>query len=160
MLLLAALGLFAWSLSDDKEPEVVSGWQSTTQTGITFQYPAEFGTTYLHALDWPPQVQVLAGPYNCVSAGSSVERAGMTAERTVGLHKYCVTEVVEGAAGSTYTQYAYAFPKDDKVVILTFTTRAPQCGNYNEPEKNKCELERTTFNLDALIDRIVSTIAP
>ena len=71
---------------------------------------------------------------------------------------YCVTKVSEGAAGSIYTQYAYAFPKNSKVVILTFSLRFPQCGNYSEPEKNECEGERETFDVDSIIDRIAQTL--
>lgn len=162
ILLIVAVGLFFWSVTKKEPqpavPEVVSGWQSTTQNGFTFQYPADFGTEYLKAFDWPPKVQVEAGPYTCAPAGSSSGRAGVTTEKTIGLHKYCVTEVVEGAAGSTYTQYAYAVEKGDKVIIFTFTTRYPQCGNYESPEKERCESELSNFNLDALVDKIFSTL--
>ena len=158
MLLIVALGLFAWSVTDDKKPEVVAGWQTATQADVTFQYPADFGTQYLQPFDWPPQLQVLAGPYTCTQAGTATQRAGATSEKVVGIHKYCVTEIIEGAAGSTYTQYAYAFPKDEQILIFTFSTRAPQCGNYDEVEKSKCESERTTFKLDDLIDRMASTV--
>ena len=67
-------------------------------------------------------------------------------------HTYCVTEVVEGTAGSIYKQYAYAFPLAGGTAILTFSLRFIQCENYNEPEKSECEAEHTELSMDNFID--------
>ena len=48
-----------------------SAWKtvSDSTTGVTFKYPQDLNTTYINASDWPPQVQVLSGPFACVDAG-------------------------------------------------------------------------------------------
>lgn len=135
-------------------------------TGITFQYPEQLTAEYMRALDWPPKVQVLNTPFSCTEAGTNTSRAGRTEKRTVDDRAYCVTEIVEGAAGSTYTQYAYAFPKNfadaaeknGKTVIFTFTIQAPQCANYEDPKKTACEKERESFDLDSVVDRMAHSI--
>lgn len=136
--------------------EADANWQTFTDAteGITFRYPAELSTTYIRALDWPPQVQVTEGPFECTEAGNEIERAGRTELRRVDDRAYCVTKLAEGAAGSVYTQYAYAFEKAGKVSIFTFSTRAVQCANYDDPQKSMCEGERETFDIDGVIDRV------
>jgi len=143
-------------------------WKATTdeKTGVTFQYPETLLTTYIHTQDWPPQVQVLNEPFTCTEAGSETARAGKTEKRFVDNREYCRTSIVEGAAGSIYTQYAYAFPlystgstqADRKTVVFTFTTRATQCGNYDETDRKACEGERETFDLDSVVDRMARSI--
>lgn len=105
---------------------------------------------YIHPVDWPPQVHIIDEPYQCTSAGNEFERAGITEEKFIERHTYCVTKVSEGAAGSTYTQYAYAFPQDEQTAIVTFSLRFTQCANYDEPQQSECESERTSFDPDTL----------
>lgn len=126
--------------------------------GVTFEYPVKLSTKYMHPVDWPPKVQVLNEAFACSDAGLETGRAGKTEKRTVGSHTYCVTSINEGAAGSTYTQYAYAMQKAEKVVILTFSIQAVQCGNYNDPQKTECQNERNSFNIDNVIDPIFTTL--
>jgi|GEM_PF-84749 len=136
-------------------------WIATTdsKTGATFQYPKVLVTEYIHAVDWPPQVQVLSEPFACLEAGSEIARSGQTIKRMVDDRIYCLTKESEGAAGSVYTNYAYAFPLDDsKTVIFTFSLRAVQCANYDEPRKTACENERSSFDLDSMIDRMAESI--
>lgn len=143
-------------------------WQQATDTntGITFKYPKTLLTEYIHTVDWPPQVQVLNEPFNCTEAGRETDRAGETKQRLVDDRPYCVTKVSEGAAGSIYTSYAYAFPMystgstqaDRKTIILTFSLRAVQCVNYPEPQMTACANERSSFDLDSTIDRIARSI--
>lgn len=128
------------------------------KTGITFQYPERLPTTYITAFDWPPKVAILNEPFACTEAGSPEARAGRTEERLVDDRIYCVTTIVEGAAGSVYTQYAYAFSYDDSTLIFTFSTRGVQCGNYDETERLVCEREREVFDLDFIIDRIAKSL--
>ncbi|KKU70531.1 MAG: Integral membrane protein [Candidatus Wolfebacteria bacterium GW2011_GWB1_47_243] len=110
-------------------------WKTATdeEKGITFRYPEDLGTTYMRAYDWPPQVAITNGPFECTDAGSEIERAGRTHPWKIDDRTYCVTEVVQGAAGSMYTQYAYAVERGPQVWIFTATVRATQCGNYDEP---------------------------
>jgi hypothetical protein len=143
---------------------VPAGWQTTsTASGATFSYPADLGTTYIHAQDWPPKLQIVAGPYSCNAAGSETAQAGRTAPVTISGHTYCRTVESEGAAGSIYTQYAYAMPitsgsQAGKVTILTFTLRMTQCGNYPEPQMTACNQERASFNIDSTVDQIAQTL--
>lgn len=142
---------------DNNDVEKVEGWQTASAGKVEFQYPKDFSTKYIHPMDWPPQLQILSEPFACTSGGDAMERAGVTSLRRINSKEYCVTEVVEGAAGSTYTQYAYMFPYKSGSAVLTFTSRAPQCGNYPEPEMSECSAERGFFNPDSLADRIIST---
>jgi hypothetical protein len=145
-------------------PEVINnnpGWKTSTdeKQGVSFQYPDQFATTtYIHTVDWPPQIAILTGPLTCTEGGSEIMQAGQTQQTIINGHEYCLTRESEGAAGSTYTQYAYAFSKNDKVVTLTFTLRSVQCANYDDPQKTECENERAAFNIDNTIDRIAQSI--
>ncbi len=133
-------------------------WKTATSNGITFQYPETLLTTYINTQDWPPQVQVLNEPFTCTEAGEETARAGQTMKRMVDDRTYCVTKESEGAAGSVYTNYAYAFPSTDKTIIFTFSLRAVQCANYDDPQKTACENERSAFDLDSTVDRMARSI--
>lgn len=133
-------------------------WKNVTSNGVTFQYPETLLTEYIHAVDWPPQVQVLNEPFNCTEAGSETVRAGQTVKRMVDNRTYCVTKESEGAAGSIYTNYVYAFPMDSKTIIFTFSLRSVQCANYDDPQKTACENERSAFDLDSTVDRMARSI--
>ncbi len=139
---------------------IYDGWKTfnDAKTGISFQYPEKLSTKYIHPVDWPPRVALENGPFTCTAAGSPEARAGKTAKKIINNHEYCVTEVSEGAAGSIYLQYAYAFEKNGKVVIFTFTLQEVQCGNYDDPQKTECEKERASFNIDTVIDQIAESL--
>jgi hypothetical protein len=110
-------------------------------------------------VDWPPQIQVVPGPFSCTEAGEETSRAGRTENRIIDGTVYCVTKVTEGAAGSIYTQYAYARETDgNKVMILTFSSRAVQCTNYDEPEASACEVEQEAFDPDKIAGDWIKTI--
>jgi tryptophan-rich sensory protein len=123
-----------------------------------FSYPQTLGTTYIHPVDWPPKVQVLAKSFTCTTAGSEIERAGRTEQATINGRAYCVTKESEGAAGSIYTNYAYAFAAGNNTVILTFSLQAVQCANYDDPQKSACEKERAIFDVSPVIDQIASSL--
>lgn len=127
-------------------------------SGITFQYPPELQAEYISATDWPPTFQVLDENYSCTEAGDEIQRAGRTEERQVDNRRYCVTTVTEGAAGSIYSQYAYAFERSNRLVIMNFTLRFPQCANYDDPRRTACEGEREAFDPDGIADRIAQTV--
>jgi hypothetical protein len=119
--------------------------------------PVKFETDYIGTADWPPQINLINKSFECVEAGSESGRAGKSERRVINGKEYCVTEVKEGAAGSMYTQYAYAREEDGKTLVLTFSLRMPQCGNYQDPEKSWCELEVDIFNPDEVVDRILDS---
>ncbi len=66
--------------------------------------------------------------------------------------QYCIGAFSEGAAGSVYTEYAYATVVGEDVYVIKFVARYPNCSNYPDKERGECEMERETFNLDNLVD--------
>lgn len=72
--------------------------------------------------------------------------------------QYCVTSTGEGAAGSTFTSYGYSTLIGDSMIRLSFTLRTPQCLNYDDPEQSACQDEQISFDVDALADRIATSI--
>ena len=138
---------------NDNEPE----WRFSTTTEYSIQYP-DLNLEYVEMTDWPPQVEITQDEFACEEAGEPADRAGETKSVTVGGQEYCRTVVMEGAAGSTYTQYAYAFPEGDGTAILTFSTRVPECANYEESEADACEAEIDELDVDDLADRIARTL--
>jgi len=142
------------------EPSAESekGWKTSTQLGLTFTYPETLPEVYIHTVDWPPKLQVVPGPFTCTEGGNADARAGKTSKVTIDGHAYCRTEVTEGAAGSIYTQYAYARERDGQVVIMTFSLRFEQCANYEEPKKTACETERANFDIGGTVDAMMSSL--
>ncbi|MEO5927355.1 MAG: hypothetical protein ABIO72_01500 [Patescibacteria group bacterium] len=136
-----------------------ASWKTmtSTTTGITFKYPEQLSTQYISTVDWPPLIQIVDKAFACKAAGSLNARAGITEEKTVNGRTYCITRVAEGAAGSTYTQYAYAFAQSGKTVVLTFTLRSVQCGNFDESQKTACEKEQASFDISPTIDAMVQS---
>lgn len=133
---------------------------SNSGNGVGYQYPANISSDYVTTVDWPPAAQVVKSTiFTCTQAGSATAQAGKTEMRTVNGHPYCVTEVTEGAAGSVYTQYAYASKRaGGNTVILTFSLRRVQCGNYDDPQKSACTTAQANFNTDTLMDSIFQTV--
>ncbi|MFA5000886.1 MAG: MliC family protein [Candidatus Paceibacterota bacterium] len=118
------------------------------KTGITFEYPDQLLTKYISAVNWPPKAQDLNKPFACVE----------TAKQIINGQDYCVTKTSEGAVGSIYTTYTYAFPYNNTTLTLNFTLRLVQCGNYDDPKKSECEQERTIFNPDNALDQIAQSL--
>jgi hypothetical protein len=139
-----------------------AGWLTHTDasSGLAFHYPSDLGARYIHPVDWPTKLQVVDGPWQCTAAGCETARAVKTERQVLGGRSYCVTRESEGAAGSIYTMYAYAFEHGGRVALLTFSLRAVQCGNYDEPRKSECETERAAFDVSPTIDAIARTLAP
>lgn len=128
--------------------------------GTQFEYPDPLPTRFVSAQSWPPLVQMVANEFSCVegdvrAADGPLKRLE---RRVINGHVYCVSLSSEGAAGSTYTSYEYATQQGDFVVRVVFTLRTPQCLNYDEPEQSACKTEQSSFNTDALADRIASSL--
>lgn len=134
-------------------------WIATSSSGISFKYPKDLGTTYIGTTDWPPALNIYDKPFSCTGGGTSETMpAGQTKSEIVNGRTYCVTKESEGAAGSTYTQYAYAFSYESKTAIMTFTLRYPQCMNYDNPKQTECKNEEGNIDISNLIDNIVNTV--
>ncbi len=139
---------------------VVSGLKTTTDsaTDISFSYPEKLPYTYISTVDWPPKIQLINKAFTCTPAGSEIVQAGKTESITINGRTYCRTIQSEGAAGSIYTNYAYAFADNNNTIILTFTLRFVQCANYPEPKQTECSAERASFNVEPVVDQIRQSI--
>jgi len=148
-----------WDSRESSEYAAHPDWQTfTDEAGIyTFQYPQKLGTTYITAVDWPPKINLLEGPFSCIETGSEIVPGGKTVQRMIGDVAYCVTTGSEGAAGSIYIQHAYAREKDNQIIVFVFTTREVQCANYDDPQKTECETERASFNIDSVVGEMADT---
>jgi hypothetical protein len=137
-----------------------SSWKKFTDpdSGASIRYPETIPEKYISVIDWPPKISVTDEVFSCLEAGSETTRAGKTELHMIGNRSYCVTKVSEGAAGSIFTSYAYATPILGKNVILTFTLRGVQCGNYDEPKTTECQKERESFDIGGLINQIVGSL--
>lgn len=135
-------------------------WKTITdhKTGATFQYPDHLLTEYIHTIDWPPKIQLLSESFACVEGGSKIAISRKTEKRLIDGRAYCVTKESEGAAGSIYANYTYAFSKNAMTIIFKFTLQATQCANYDEPRKTACEEESSSFDIDSIVDRMVKSI--
>lgn len=142
--LAALVGIVVWMSFDLPQ-------EGEEQRQITLNTQGE----YINVVDWPPQAQMIDQQFSCTEAGVAVERAGETRRKMINGREYCVTKIIEGAAGSTYTQYAYATGINGKTLIFTFSTRASQCANYEPEESIACEAEQKAFDPDPFIDDLV-----
>lgn len=135
-------------------------WKAATdsESGITFKYPEKLETKYIRVFDWPPKVAVHNKSFSCLETGSEISLAGITEKHEINGKTYCVTKISEGAAGSIYTSYVYAAPRDNYgTIIFTFSTRMTQCGNYDETEMKECDAERAKFNMDMIADLMIQS---
>jgi hypothetical protein len=137
-------------------------WLTTTDpsTNLRFKYPKNLLTAYIKEINWPPKIQILNEPFICIESGNETYMTEKTERRIINGGSYCVTTVSEGAAGSTYTQYTYAFPQGRETLLLTFSLRFFNCENYERVQVQECQYEQKNFNMDNTIDYIVNTIIP
>ena len=135
-------------------------WKTYTDEagGISFEYPISLLTSYIHEVDWPPVVNIIDESFSCLNAGNEIDRAGKTEGILINGREYCVTKVSEGAAGSIYTQYAFAVPRGEKTAIFTFTLRSVQCLNYDEPKTMECQNEQESFDINPMLDRMAESL--
>ena len=127
-------------------------------SGLSLKYPESLGTKYISTIYWPPKLAISENAFYCAEGGSEVLQHGLMEKVTIAGREYCRTKESEGAAGSIYTTYTYAFPKDGKVFSLLFTLRFVQCDNYDDPNKSECKAERAAFNPDKTLDMIAQSI--
>ncbi len=106
-------------------------------------------TNYISYQDAPPVLVKKEGNAECPVALQSIGSA-----------LYCVQATSEGAAGSIYTNYIFSryYAEKDTTLAISFTTRATQCANYNEPQKTACETERETFDVNNYADSLFAWI--
>lgn len=135
-------------------------WLISTSTEFVFRYPDLANKyKYITAIDWPPLINFEGINFNCNERGGSpYERAGQTKLEIINNRQYCITEIIDGAAGNIYHEYAYSFQDEQKTIILTFTFDFPQCMNYDNPKQNECKNEEDNFDISNTINLIVDSI--
>lgn len=144
--------------SSSTEIFVPESWLAGEDGGFSFKFPESFGTKYISPVDWPIKINLYEQEFSCLEAGEEVLPAGQTKKEMINDKEYCVTRESEGAAGSVYTNYAYALPFEGKTLIMTFSSKATQCMNYDNPGQTECIVERESFDISLLIDQIASTL--
>ncbi len=134
-------------------------WIATSSNGYSFEYPEKLGTTYINTVDWPPVFNIENKSYTCIESGvSENDIQGKVNKEIINGKEFCITRKSEGAAGSVYTNYTYTFAIDNQTGIFTFTTRQPQCMNYDDPKQTECINEENNFEISNIIDIITSKI--
>ncbi|NUM25052.1 MAG: hypothetical protein HUU49_00335 [Candidatus Buchananbacteria bacterium] len=137
-------------------------WQTVIDDnqGIKFKYPKRLLAQYVFIVEWPPVVMTDASiqELNCQETAPEKSLSARIIRRQVDDRVYCVHAASEGAAGSVYTKYAYSTVWHERLVTVSFVLRYPQCTNYDEPAQTECQNERESFDLDAVVDRIVLSL--
>lgn len=138
----------------------IPGWKTfkDNQQGIEFQYPEKLPTNFMSAIEWPPKITIIDESLSCPEMPSENDLPGQAIRGIINNHIYCVGATIGAAAGSTYADYIYATEKDNKMITLSFTLQSPQCANYEDPQKTQCQNERSTFDLDGIIDQIIQSV--
>ncbi|HEY4518345.1 MAG TPA: hypothetical protein VJG48_01835 [Candidatus Paceibacterota bacterium] len=128
-------------------PDVPLDWLTATGTvGFTYRYPREWELKYVEPTDWPPLLKVRGVPFTCAEP------------RNIDGRTFCITEIKEGAAGSTYTQYTYAFALAERTAYLSETFRTPQCANFSPESAFECKVEQDEFSVDKFMAQIAGTV--
>lgn len=100
---------------------------------------------YTNFFDWPPQPETSDKEYSCIQTST-------TTEIVINNYTYCKSVISEGAAGSLYNTYTYSFAKENNTVSITFSTRQPQCMNYDNPKQTECLNEIKSVDVDKIVD--------
>lgn len=98
------------------------------------------------------EFRVENGEINCDTTDQVSSLPLRISKTNINGQKYCIGAFSEGAAGSVYTEYAYATVIENNLYLVTFVARYPNCSNYPDKERMECEAERESFNLDSRID--------
>ena len=106
----------------------------------------------INALNLIPLIIEELGKLQQVKTNDSEEEAKITEQKDL-FEEY---ELIKEEDQSNL--FYYEITKEGKVFILTFSTKSPQCTNYDGFQKVDCENEKKTFNLDVLVDHIFRTI--
>ncbi len=124
-----------------------------TEVPVNLYYDTTWTAKYITTTEtWPPVVTFQAGQFSCTPGADVVAIRSKMIDGKL----YCITTLSEGAAGSVYTTYTYLTPGGaDVLAELTFTAKAVQCANYDDPEKTECETERTLFDIDTLAHKVI-----
>lgn len=122
--------------------------------GVTIEKFSSINTkdSYIHPLKWPPVVSTVDKPYICNIGGNSTGKTGQTSLIKINNNEYCAHTLVQGAAGSSYTEYTYSRPIAGKTSTINFTIQAVQCMNYDEPSRSTCKDKQSNYDLLPVVD--------
>lgn len=144
-----------------EQEQVVSipdDWYVTATLAAQFRHPEKIGGEYHTATTWPPTVRISDEPFSCSEGGDLATSGGKTERRMIGGHEYCVTELHEGAAGSVFIDYAYAFAHGEKTAVMSFGVSFPRCENFDASEQAACSAEQAAFEPDVVVDRMAESL--
>ncbi|MDQ3075913.1 MAG: hypothetical protein M3Q34_02195 [bacterium] len=132
---------------------------SDSAKGISFKYPEGLGVKYFSEVDWPPQVQIISGPFECTNASEEDALAGTTNKKVINGREYCVTMVSKNVKDNIYTDYAYASSFGNKTLYFTFSIRFTRCSIFDTKNNNRnaCETEQRNLNIDQIMDQVIQT---
>lgn len=105
--------------------------------------------------DYPglSESRVLNGEIDCDERAAESSLPLRVMKKEINGRKYCIGASSEGTAGSVVTTYAYNTVIADHVYLIQFIATYPNCLNYPDTERVKCEVERENFDLDFVVDR-------
>lgn len=134
-------------------------WIVTSTNGYSFKYPKDFSTQYISMVNWPPTLKLKDEAFICkVNDKSDNIAIGQVVSKMINGKEFCITKESEGAAGSVYTDYTYSFSYKENTLNMSFTLRAPQCMNYDNPAQTLCTNEEQSFNPDNILSAIANTV--
>ena len=133
-----------------------------------YQFPKEIDANYISVEDWkvkivenesnyPGKFKVIENGITCEETPAESSLPNRTYSKVIDNKSYCIEAKSEGAAGTTYTEYAYSTLKDNDLITISFLAKYTSCGNYPEPKRVECEEEREIFNLDQVVSEVVSS---
>lgn len=148
-----------WSAGEEDENEN-DLWNTFVdqEQNIKFKYPKELIAEYTSTVEWPPIISISEEKVACLETPLESSFPERTSLIQVDDREYCVEAMSEGAAGSVYTEYTYSTSLNEKLIKTSFTLQFPRCDNYDEDKKIECENEREVFDIDGIIDKIVTSV--
>ncbi|MEF8847315.1 MAG: hypothetical protein V5A57_02730 [Candidatus Paceibacterota bacterium] len=142
--------------------------QQLKQETSDYQFPEQLEADYISARDWeveviknedeyPEKFEVTEQGIACEEKELNTDLPGKIYPEVINGKSYCIETTSEGAAGTTYTEYAYSTLKDNDLVTISFLAEYVNCGVLPESERIECEEERETFEFDQVISEIVDS---
>ncbi|MFW6025901.1 MAG: protease inhibitor I42 family protein [Candidatus Woesearchaeota archaeon] len=133
-----------------------------------YQFPKEIEADYISVQDWkakvikndvkyPEKFKVIENGITCEETTTESSFPSRIYSKEIDNKNYCIEAKSEGAAGTTYTEYAYSTLKDNNLVTISFLAKYVSCGNYPESKRVECEEERETFDLDQVVSKVINS---
>jgi len=156
LIIAVVLVLFAVLIKTDVITVPNSDKLTDDSSKYTYDYPEDFGSEYVSAVDWPPTLDIANGPVNCVETSGSADMGRIT-RKNINNELVCLVVVQEGAAGSEYNRYFYAVEREKFVFVYGFTTQEVRCESYSDEQAQECAEVQSTFKPDDIAERMITT---